>query len=823
MYLNRDGNVRNTQPGVWEIVELGLGRLAKEPNWSIADYQRGSLATVRIEGGKTAGRPAIKAVACVQAPTRFKETRNDVAGLLMDIERGDIALPDIQRPFVWKAIKVRDLFDSMYRGFPVGSLMFWSTLENNNTKKIGLNDKQRSASYLVIDGQQRLTSLYSVIQGKPVLDENFQDLYLEIAFRPGDGRFEVPDAATRNDPEFVPNISELWTSNKPVHRLINEFVERLKTKRELTHEDEDAISNNLGRVVNLTKYPFTTLEIARDVNEEDVADIFVRINNGGSKLGQSDFILTLLSVFSLQTRRSLEDFARQASAPSPRGEPSPFNHLVEPKADQLVRVAIALGFYRARLSAMYQLLRGKDPETGIISPDLRDKQFRQLEEAVGQVLNLTHWHLFIGCIVGAGFRSSDLISSETALLYSYALYLIGKLQCGVEEKTLGRLIARWFFAASLSGRYSGSSETAMEEDLSLIRDLHEPAAFVRALDAAMDNVFTKDFWEITIPQALETSSVNSPASRAFQAAQIKLGAPILFSDRQIAHLYDPLIQTKRKAIEGHHLFPKAWLRSINVYDTKRVNQAANLANVEWPDNADVSDSSPAEYVPLLRKQFSAEVWDVMCSMHALPLNWEQMSYEEFLPQRRRLMARIIRKGFEALSGQDARILDIKQSAGADEKETWGLIEEVEVELRKLVRNKYVEKWGTGAEARLLKIFSDKEKADFDVRRAKHLEAYPLSPGQIDAGNFLDYLYLSDLARLVTAQETWDQFSPLFDKRKDLLQGRLQQILPVRNDRAHFRSVPENELLRCKLACSDLLTMFNRAVAPSEKPRSAGTI
>ena len=782
--------------------------------WSISDFQNGSLAWVRIDDSGPQRQP-VKAFPFVQPAVRFKEARHDVDGLLREIERGDIALPTVQRAFVWPSSKVRDLLDSMYRGFPVGSLMLWSTLESKSVKQIGLESKQRLASQLVIDGQQRLTSLYAVLRGKPVIDENYQVVDLEIAFRPGDGRFEVPDAAIRRDPEFVPNISELWTSGKPAYRIIKDFVERLKTKRALSAADEDAVSHNLGRLMDITKYPFTTLEIDRDVDEEAVADIFVRINNGGTKLGQSDFILTLLSVFSPDTRRSLEDFARQASVPATKGEASPYNHLIDPKPDQMVRVAVAVGFYRAKLSAVYQLLRGRNPDTDEMSSELRDKQFQRLAEAVQKVLDITSWHLFIGCIVGAGFRSSALISSETALLYSYALYLIGRLQYGVDEKTLGRLIARWFFATSLSARYSGSSETVMEEDLSLVRDLKDAAAFVRALEGAIDSELTNDFWEITVPQELETSSVNSPVARAFQVAQIKLGAPVLFSDRQISHMYDPLIQAKRKTIEGHHLFPKAWLRATGINDTKRINQAANLANVEWPDNVDVSDSSPAEYVPELRKQFSAEIWDSMCALHALPLGWEALLYDQFLIQRRRLMAKIIRRGFEALSGKDVPAIDLKRSAGIDERETWALVDQVEVELRKLVRLKYAAKWGAGAEARLRKVFSENEQADFELRRKKHLDAYPLSPGQIVPGDFLDYLYLGDVARLVTASETWDQFSPLFDKRKDLLQGKLQQILPVRNDRAHFRPVPENELLRCRLACSDLLAICNRAIPAAE--------
>ncbi len=791
-------------PGVLRYLEMELRRSLPRPGYASPD-------DLEAERRPTSRTSAPKAVAVVQPRVQFTERRYDVEGLLKYIELGDIALPDIQRPFVWTAIKVRDLFDSMYRGFPVGSLMLWATFGSEDTKGIGLDEKQRAASLLVVDGQQRLTSLYAVLRGRPVLGDDFREARIEIGFRPRDGAFEVTDAAIRNDPEFISNISELWVSSKPSRRLINEFLEKLRSKRDLSSEDEDAISHNLDRLFDLTKYPFTTLEIAKDVSEEAVADIFVRINNGGSKLGQSDFILTLLAVFSPQTRQALEDFSRRATIPSTDGAASPYNHLIQPAPDQLVRVAIAVGFHRARLSAVYQLLRGKDPDTAMYSKSHRDAQFRRLEEATPKVLNLTYWHLFISCLVGAGFRNAELISSETAVLNSYALYLLGKLQCDVDEKTLSRAISRWFFMASLSGRYTGGSETIMEEDLGRIRDLREPSAFVRILEEMMDSELTHDFWEITLPRGLETSSVNSPAARAYLAAQIKLGAPVLFSDRRIADLYDPAIRANRSAIEGHHLFPRNWLRSKGIHNPKHVNQAANLARVEWPDNADVSDSCPADYVPRLRAMFSPEAWDAMCGLHALPQSWESMPYEEFLRGRRKLMARIIRRGFEALTCIDSAATTSSPFSAADERRAWQLIEELELKLRKTIRDAYDAKWGSSADGRIGKTLGA-ELSQVESNRSKHLAAYPLSPADRNA-DLLDYLYLGQLIRLIQSDDIWAEFKPVF-KDKNQLQQALATISRVRNDRAHFRPVPEKELQRCVLACDDLLTMIERRAPDS---------
>src|SRR5438034_3331270 len=225
--------------------------------------------------------------------TCFKRVDYDLSGLLHYIEIGDIGLPDIQRPFVWSNAKVRDLFDSMYRGFPVGYLLFWENGAGNATKQIGVDGKQHPvASRLIVDGQQRLTSLYAVFRGKKVLDEDYRERQIEVAFRPRDGKFEVADAAVRRDPEWIANISNIWASGKPSYQMVKAFLKQLEVKGPLNEAEEERISHNLDRLFDLQKYPFTALEIAPTVDEVQVADIFVRINSEGVRLNQADFSLT---------------------------------------------------------------------------------------------------------------------------------------------------------------------------------------------------------------------------------------------------------------------------------------------------------------------------------------------------------------------------------------------------------------------------------------------------------------------------------------------------------------------------------------------------
>jgi hypothetical protein len=116
--------------------------------------------------------------------TLFKQVNYDLDSLAKFIELGQIGLPDIQRPFVWPNKKVRDLFDSMYRGYPVGYLLFWQNGFTADTKSIGNDHKQKVPDLLIVDGQQRLTSLYAVVKGEPVLRENYEKEKIAIAFNP---------------------------------------------------------------------------------------------------------------------------------------------------------------------------------------------------------------------------------------------------------------------------------------------------------------------------------------------------------------------------------------------------------------------------------------------------------------------------------------------------------------------------------------------------------------------------------------------------------------------------------------------------------------
>ena len=581
--------------------------------------------------------------------TLFKEVRYTLTVLVGDIAMGRIGLPDIQRPFVWPNAKVRDLFDSMYRGYPVGYFLFWQTgAEGVESKVIGENNKQKSPSLLIVDGQQRLTSLYAVMKREAVMRENFERETIRIAFRPQDGKFEVPDATTERDPEFILDISELFA--KQTHKSIGDYLTRLKAARQVSEEEEGRVAEAIGRLVGLNNFPFIALELSQNCTEEQVAEVFVRINSEGKKLNQSDFILTLMSVFWDEGRSQIEDFCRNARKPGLAAQPSPFNQLFQPDPHHLLRVNVGVAFRRARLEHVYSILRGKDLQTGHFSPGLREQQFDMLRKAQARTLDLTSWADFLSVVRSAGYRSEKYISSVTAMVFAYQLYLLGRTEFKVEGFILKNAVSRWLYMSLLTGRYSASPESRMEMDLAELRDVTSAGQFLKQLQLAESVALTDDYWAVTLPQDLATAAGRSPGLFAFYAAQTLLGANALFSKASVSDLLDPPAQGQKKALERHHLFPKKYLNKIGFEGVRDTNQIANYALLEWDDNIGISDAPPNVYWPEYAKRFMPTELDQMRHWHALPDNWWQMTYPEFLAARRPMIAKVIRDGYFKLVG-----------------------------------------------------------------------------------------------------------------------------------------------------------------------------
>ncbi|WKZ30398.1 MAG: DUF262 domain-containing protein [Candidatus Dojkabacteria bacterium] len=580
--------------------------------------------------------------------TIFKTTQYPIQTLINDIDHGKIALPDIQRPFVWDTTKVRDLFDSIYRGYPVGYLLFWENVNDNNRKDIGTDKKESNAKSLIIDGQQRLTALFATIKGIPIIDANYKEKRIKIAFNPLLEKFEVSNVATDRDVEYITDISLLFQNDFSEYRFINEFIQRLKANKDTTQEQEEIISQNITHLRSILSYDFTILEIAENVDEETVASIFVRVNSKGVVLKQSDFVLTLLSVFWESGRKKIEDFSMQSNNPNSQGlQYSSFNHLIDVKPGEILRAIVGYGFNRGRMSDVYSLLRGRDFETREFIEELKQKRFNELEEYVSNGLDNTTWHDYINLIQSLGFKHSDLITSRTNFFYSYAFYLIGKYRFNIEFHKLERIVSRWFLMSALKSRYSGSSESYFESDLALIRNAKNGDEFISLLDSRIQSEITNDFWEITMPALLTSSYSKNPQWLVFIASQIRNNVDLLFSTKKISDLFDPVITVKKARLDKHHIFPKNYLNGIGIVEQTEQNQVANYLYLDYKTNIVISDNSPMDYFKEF-EQYSRTDLETVLKNHALPYKFYELNYSEFLTQRKKLLSQSIRNYFESI-------------------------------------------------------------------------------------------------------------------------------------------------------------------------------
>lgn len=581
----------------------------------------------------------------------FQNTSITIRSLLDEIDNGYLGLPEIQRPFVWSDAQARNLFDSLFHGYPAGTLMLWDAGEG---EAVGRGKKSTAFHQLIVDGQQRLTSLFAVIKGKSVLDKNKHERKIKIAFKPETGEFEVCSAAHANSPEWVPDISEYYARATSSWDLIHEFLER----RQIDDEEmkRKTIPNNIQHMLDILNIYLPAIVISGKVDGETVADIFVRVNSGGLKLKQSDFIFTLMSVYCPEGRDKLDDFDTKVHTAGNKLN----GYVILPTSADMLRVALAVAFRRARLHAAYEILRGKDlTKRGNVTdpPEVmavrRDEQFATFNAVLNKVLDEGNWKSYLDCLTHAGFRSRRMLNNTSACTYAYALYLIGRYDFNISHLELQPTLARWFFMSLLTSRYTSGAEGVMEADLANIKECKDAKAFLGYLDSEIKAVLTNDFWSITLPRNLAASTATSPAQSAFWAAQVLLKADSLFINDLIGERLDSKHDAKHSALERHHLFPKAHLVKTGVSRNMQ-NQLANMALLDWHINNAIKDSAPPQYAPKLTDKWLEGLnsdtgrMQKALRLNALPEGWEGMEYQEFLENRRALMAAIIREGFETL-------------------------------------------------------------------------------------------------------------------------------------------------------------------------------
>lgn len=579
----------------------------------------------------------------------------EVEDLLKDIKSGKLGLPDLQRPFVWKDNKVRDLLDSMLKGFPIGYIMIWSAPEDyENVKQIGLNEKNYKRSEdLVIDGQQRLTSLIASMYGIKVKDKRFKERRIRIVYNPLEAKFEVWSNRYEKDPLWINDISKLFEADDrhEATKFRREFIKRLneykvsKEEPKLTDDEEITIEENLNALLDLKDYSLPVLKIKQKADEEDVADIFKRVNSGGQNLNENNFIETLLSVYDNDVHDKIMKFCTESRIPQ---DGTSFNNIIDVDPSHLIRMAVGYGFNRARMRYGYKILRGKNLKTGETSEETRKENLEIFKNALDLVMDVNNWHAYLNLFPNAGYIRGNLVSSSYVVIYGYVWYLMGKYQYHVGPLELRKVITKFIFMSLVRQYYGLAPESSVERNFADLRDVKDAQGFVDYFNKEVELNFTEDFFTKTLPDDLHSSSAISPSWYGYIASINVLGTPMLFSTSPLSVYWEKGGSGKKKAIDKHHIFPKNYLKHQGFNSDRDRNQIANFTYLDYNTNIDIADNPPADYVGRYRKKLGEKEYRLACEQNALPIGFESMDYFTFLEERRKLMSGIIKKAYKKL-------------------------------------------------------------------------------------------------------------------------------------------------------------------------------
>ena len=599
------------------------------------------------------------------ATQRYSVTPHSIDTLLTWVKSGEIAIPEIQRPFVWPAVKVRNLLDSLYHGYPVGYLISW----RNPTIK--LKDGTLSAGKrILIDGQQRVTALMAALLGHEVLTKNYRTVRIRIAFHPQKERFEVRNPAIARDRAWIDDITRIFHPDADLFELMDEYAA----------QNEDANRKTVGKVLQrvgkIVNNHVGVIELAEDLDIETVTEIFIRVNSEGTPLSQADFAMSKIAVNESYggnlLRKAIDYFCHLAVAPEyfskiEKGDPdfaaSSFwprmtwlkgvnDDLYDPTYTDMLRVAFTSKFERGRLQDLVALLSGRNFETREYEEAIAEDAFLRLKEGVHAFMNKTHFDRLTMILRSSGFLTSRMIRSQNAVNFAFIFYLRGRDE-GIPAHELERLVRRWYVMSILTRRYSASPETAFDFD---IRQIAAQGLQAYA-ESVIENELPGSYWTGMLPQLMDTSFSTSPYFIAYQAAQAYLGDKGFLSTA--ISVRDLLLNRG----DRHHVFPRQNLKERGL-TRGRYNQIANYVIAQSEINIAIGDTPPEIYFAELAEQVNGgkrryggivdrTELEENLAQNCLPmsmLDGEIPRYGQFLATRRKLMALRIKAWFEALSG-----------------------------------------------------------------------------------------------------------------------------------------------------------------------------
>jgi len=594
----------------------------------------------------------------------YTVTPQSVETILAWVKSKEIAIPEIQRPFVWKRTDVRDLLDSLYSGFPVGYLITWKN-PTIRLKTGGLSSGRK----ILIDGQQRVTALMTSLLGETVLNDDYEVLRMVVSFNPITEAIEVANVAIKNDPFWIYDIAEIFTSQKSTYALVKEYCERNKCDK----DQEERVAHALGRLEKIKNNQIGIIELDQALEVEWVQEIFKRVNSQGKKLSQADFAMSKIAVNEKFggniLRKAIDYFCHLSKAPerleeildrdqefaatsfanSMRWLKNFPSDIYDPSYTDMLRVAAMSELGRGKLADVVALLSGRNFETKEYEEAVEEKSFAQLAEGVKRYINETSFKKYVQIIRSAGFIASELISSQGALNFGYILFLRCKRE-GINAADIEGLVRRWFVFSLLTSRYSGSFESQYDQD---IRQM-EAAGTERMMKTALQSGLSDGFWFGVLPLDMDTSAAQSPYWSVFQAAQVFTKTKGFLSTEILTQ---DLIELKG---DVHHIYPKGYLKDKG-YKPVQYNQIANLVQMQTEINIKIGAKSPQQYFATLNLQVAdgpkeyggiTDPTKLQESLrdNAMPLELldSEIPYEDFLLLRRKLMASAISEYFAKL-------------------------------------------------------------------------------------------------------------------------------------------------------------------------------
>lgn len=510
-----------------------------------------------------------------------------ISTILDQIDIGAIALPEFQRGYVWNRDQVRKLMHSLYRRHPVGSLLVWVTKTESASAR-GDGQLQAGSVKLLLDGQQRITTLYGIIRGKPpeFFDGNLQ-AFTGVYFNLDEEVFEFYAPMKMKDNPLWISVTDLMQSG-----LAN-YLNRIMSNPDLQTKMNLYI-NRLNAIYSISDISLHIEEVAgEDKSIDVVVEIFNNVNSGGTKLSKGDLALAKICAEWPEARQEMKkrlDKWRKAG----------FYFRLE----WFLRIITSLTSGEAFFDAL------KDVDSKTFKENLQ-----KAEKAVDTLLNLISSRL--------GLDHDRVLGSRYSfpLLARFLYERNGKL---IDYKEQDKLLY-WYVHTFLWGRYSGSTESVLNQDLKLLSNSSETLdRLIEQLRQNRGNLWLHPNDFIGWSRGARFYPLLYMLTRVWHARDWITG--IELSNHLLGHL---------NRLQVHHIFPKALLYKHN-YSVSKVNALANFTFLTQDTNLQICDRDPADYLA----EITAKQPGVLES-HWIPMDrelWKVENYDKFLAARRELLA-----------------------------------------------------------------------------------------------------------------------------------------------------------------------------------------